>query len=71
MVEEYLEECRTRGVLRVRLVHGRGRGLQRAAVRRLLASREDVAGFSDAPPEEGGWGATIVVLRPPSARPGG
>jgi DNA-nicking Smr family endonuclease len=46
------------------VVHGRGKGVQRAAVRRLLAGREDVSAITDAGPEEGGWGATLVVLRP-------
>ena len=64
VVSEYLDECRRRGVLEVRIVHGRGRGVRRAEVRRLLAAREDVAGFRDAPPLSGGWGATLVVLRP-------
>ncbi len=63
VVEEYVRACRERGVLRLRLAHGRGRGVQRAAVRRKLASMPEVVSFSDAPPEAGGWGATVVVLR--------
>jgi DNA-nicking Smr family endonuclease len=47
----------------VRLIHGRGIGVRRAEVRRLLAGREDVADFFDAPPERGGSGATVVVLK--------
>jgi DNA-nicking Smr family endonuclease len=62
VVEEYLRECRERGLLQVRLIHGRGRGVQRAVVRRLLAGAPQVVAFSDAPPERGGWGATIVTL---------
>ena len=64
VVAEYLDECRRRGILRVRLVHGRGKGVQRAAVRRLLSERHDVSCLTDAGPEAGGWGATIVALRP-------
>lgn len=63
IVEEYVEACRERGVRRLRLVHGRGRGVQRAAVRRVLATLPGVAWYEDAPPEAGGWGATIAVLR--------
>jgi DNA-nicking Smr family endonuclease len=63
VVEEYVRACRERGVLRLRLAHGRGRGVQRAAVRRKLASMPEVVSFSDAPPEAGGWGATLVLLR--------
>jgi DNA-nicking Smr family endonuclease len=64
VVADYLDECRRRGLLEVRIVHGRGRGVRRAEVRRALAAREDVASFRDAPPSSGGWGATLVVLTP-------
>jgi len=64
VVEEYLAACRTRGILTVRVVHGRGKGVQRAEVRRLLARLPGVASFADAPPASGGWGATIVRLEP-------
>ena len=61
-VSEYLNAAR--GSFReVRLIHGRGIGVQREVVRALLARREDVAGFFDAPPERGGIGATVVVFR--------
>jgi len=63
VVEEYVRACRERGVLRLRLAHGRGKGVQRAAVRRVLASIPEVVSFSDAPPSAGGWGATVVLLR--------
>jgi DNA-nicking Smr family endonuclease len=62
VVEEYVRACRERGILRLRLAHGRGRGVQRAAVRRTLSSLPGVLSFEDAPPESGGWGATVVVL---------
>jgi DNA-nicking Smr family endonuclease len=62
VVEEYVRACRERGVLRLRLAHGKGTGAQRAAVRRLLAGMSEVVSFGDAPPELGGWGATVVVL---------
>ncbi len=64
VVEEYLDECRRRGLLEVRIVHGRGRGVRRAEVHRALAARPDVVSFRDAPPASGGWGATLVVLAP-------
>jgi DNA-nicking Smr family endonuclease len=65
VVEEYVRACRARGVLRLRLAHGRGKGVQRAAVRRVLASLPEVIAFGDAPALAGGWGATAVDLRPP------
>lgn len=63
-VAEYLDEAR--GIFpEVRLIHGRGVGVQREIVRGLLARRADVADFFDAPPDRGGWGATVVVFRGP------
>jgi DNA-nicking Smr family endonuclease len=70
VTEEYVRACRERGVLKLRLIHGRGRGVQRAAVRRVLANMPEVAGFGDAPAERGGWGATLVELAPRAPRPG-
>ncbi|MGH7369495.1 MAG: Smr/MutS family protein [Candidatus Methylomirabilaceae bacterium] len=64
VVDEYLEQCRQAGLFEVRLIHGKGMGAQRAVVRRLLAKHPDVVSFGDAPPEAGGWGATLVRLRP-------
>lgn len=64
VVEEYIEQCREVGMPEVRLIHGKGTGTQRAVVQRLLASHPGVISFTDAPPEAGGWGATIVRLRP-------
>lgn len=63
VVGDYLEACRERGILIVRIVHGRGKGVQRAVVHRLLRDLAHVVDFADAPPEAGGWGATRVTLR--------
>ena len=62
VVEEYLLACRERGLTSVRIVHGRGKGVQRAEVRRLLARLDFVLDFGDAPPLAGGWGATTVLI---------
>ena len=62
LVEEYVAACRARGILRLRLIHGRGRGVQRAVVRRVLRSIGGVVEVQDAPPTSGGWGATLVLL---------
>jgi DNA-nicking Smr family endonuclease len=68
LTEEYVRACRERGLLVVRLVHGRGKGVQRAVVRRVLARLPEVAAFDDAPPASGGWGATLVRLKPGERR---
>jgi dsDNA-specific endonuclease/ATPase MutS2 len=65
VVEAYLEEAYSRGFTEVRLIHGRGIGVQRERVRSILAGTPFVARFEDAPPESGGWGATVVhFVRP-------
>lgn len=64
VVEEYVRACRGRGILLVRLIHGRGKGVQRAEVRRALSRLPEVVSFEDAPPGSGGWGATLARLRP-------
>ena len=63
VVEEYLEQARLLGFRFVRIIHGRGIGVQRETVRAILARTDFVADFRDAPAEAGGWGATIVTLR--------
>ena len=62
VVEEYIEEAHSRGVGWVRIIHGKGVGVQREMVRSILARSPLVVDFRDAPPEVGGWGATIVTL---------
>jgi dsDNA-specific endonuclease/ATPase MutS2 len=63
IVEEYLREARRLGFKTLRIIHGRGIGVQREMVRAVLARTDFVADFRDAPPEAGGWGATLVTLR--------
>jgi dsDNA-specific endonuclease/ATPase MutS2 len=61
-VEAYLEEARRLGLIALRIIHGRGIGVQREKVRAILSRTPYVINFSDAPAEAGGWGATIVTL---------
>ena len=63
LVEEYLREAHRMGLKALRIIHGRGIGVQREIVRAVLARTEFVAEFRDAPPEAGGWGATVATLR--------
>jgi len=62
VVEEYLEQCLEHGFQEVRIIHGRGKGVQRRIVRSRLAKHPRVVAFKDAPAELGGWGATVVTL---------
>lgn len=63
VVEEYIAQCVDAGIYEVRIVHGRGSGVQRKIVQSLLAKHPQVVSFKDAPAEAGGWGATVVVLK--------
>ena len=60
----YLEAAAESGFREVRVIHGRGRGVQRARVHRALARSPHVERFEEAPGDRGGWGATLVWLRP-------
>lgn len=62
VVEEYLREAHRLGFRRVRIIHGKGVGVQRETVRAVLARTPFVEHYSDAPPEAGGWGATVAVI---------
>ena len=63
VVEEYLIEARAAGFRALRIIHGRGIGVQRETVRKILARTDFVESFGDAPAEAGGWGATVVTLK--------
>ena len=62
IVEEYLAEAHKLGLRALRIIHGRGIGVQREMVRSVLARTPFVESYRDAPAEAGGWGATIVEL---------
>ena len=64
VVESYLEAAQEEGFREVRVIHGRGQGVQRRIVQSLLAGHPLVEASTDAPPSRGGWGATLVRLRP-------
>ena len=67
LVSDYLAECRARGILRVRIIHGKGIGNLRRTVHALLAKHPDVISFALAGEAFGGWGATIAHLKPPTS----
>ncbi|MFN7963549.1 MAG: Smr/MutS family protein [Thermoanaerobaculia bacterium] len=62
VVREYLDAAFERGLRHLRIIHGRGIGMQRQTVRTLLERDPRVIAFGDAPAEAGGWGATWVTL---------
>ena len=63
VVDEYVNEAHAHGFAEVRLIHGRGIGVQRRIVQAALSKHPLVVSFADAPPERGGFGATVVQLR--------
>jgi dsDNA-specific endonuclease/ATPase MutS2 len=63
VAREYLEEARARGYRQVRLIHGRGIGVQRENIRMLLQTLPFVEAYHDADASGGGWGSTVVLLK--------
>ena len=63
VVEAYVEAAAEKGYREVRLIHGKGRGVQRGRVQQILAEHPLVEEFFDAPPTRGAWGATVARLR--------
>lgn len=62
LIGEYLQVCREKGIFDVRIIHGKGKGIQKARVHSLLAKNPLVREFKVAPEDAGGWGATLVKL---------
>lgn len=64
LVPEYVRECQARGILQVRIVHGKGTGSLRRQVHAILARMPEVESFALAGETGGGWGATLVRVHP-------
>jgi DNA-nicking Smr family endonuclease len=64
LLHDYVAACLEKGILELRIVHGKGRGILRRAVHGILGSMPEVESFQPADAEAGGWGATQVRLRP-------
>ncbi len=71
LVADYLSECRKRGILDARIIHGKGTGALRRTVHAALDRLPFVEHYALAGTGGGGWGATLVRLRPPPGRGGG
>ena len=63
LLEEYLTECRKKGLKEVRIIHGKGKGVQRNIVHSFLEKSPLAESFEPAPQEAGSWGATLVYLK--------
>ena len=63
LLEDYFAECIRQGIFAVRVVHGKGRGILKQKVHGALKRNPTVESFQNAPPEAGGWGATLVTLK--------
>jgi DNA-nicking Smr family endonuclease len=66
LVPDYLAACRERGILAVRIIHGKGTGALRRTVHAILSRLPEVVSFGLAMEDAGGWGATLVTLRAPA-----
>ena len=64
LLVDYLDACRKKGITQVRIIHGKGTGTLRKQVQVLLERMPEVASFRSADEGAGGWGATLVELRP-------
>ena len=63
VLDAYLEAAIEKGFSEVRIIHGRGKGVQRRITHSYLERHPGVSDYYDAPPEQGGWGATVAVLK--------
>jgi dsDNA-specific endonuclease/ATPase MutS2 len=64
LIPDYLDACREAGILHARIIHGKGTGTLRETVHAILRRQTGVAGFRIGNETSGGWGATLVTLRP-------
>ena len=64
LLPDYLTACREQGILQVRVIHGKGTGALRQTVHAILGRLPEVASYRLAGEDAGGWGATLVKLKP-------
>ena len=62
LLDDYIHACVEKNYTSVRIIHGKGQGFLKKRVEKILKRHPMVLSFQEAPPEAGGWGATIVIL---------
>ncbi len=62
LIDDYLEACLAAKIFSIRVIHGKGKGVLKKRLHGILSKDPRVVSFKDAPPEAGGWGATLVEL---------
>lgn len=70
LIPDYLDACRSQGIFHIRIIHGKGSGMLRKTVHSILSRTPGIASFCTAGEDAGGWGATLVVLKPEGTRNG-
>ncbi len=65
LMSDYIDACLESGIRDIRIIHGKGSGILRRRVRALLDRDPRVSAYGDAPPDAGGWGATVAHLTEP------
>jgi len=63
LLDDYFDACLDKGIFEVRIIHGKGKGILKKRVHAVLKRHPLVSSYQEAPPEAGGWGATLAVLR--------
>jgi len=63
LLYEYIAACRAKAIFSLRIIHGKGTGILKKRVQGILKAHSDVISITDASPQAGGWGATLVELK--------
>ncbi|MFC1815418.1 Smr/MutS family protein [Thermodesulfobacteriota bacterium] len=63
LLDDYFSACGEAGIFSIRIIHGRGKGILKKRVQSILGHHPQVVSYKTAPPEAGGWGATLVELK--------
>jgi len=64
LLYEYISACMDKNIFSIRIIHGKGKGILKETVRKVLEEHPDVVSITNAPPNAGGWGATLIKVNP-------